>query len=54
MPVAWLSLDAADNDPPRFFQYLASALDTLQPNVAQEIDPYLQTSENNIKLSPNW
>lgn len=45
-PVAWVSLDAADNDPHRFFQCLAAALDTLQPIIAQEIQPYLQTSGN--------
>ena len=44
-PVAWISLDAADNDPLRFFQYLLAALDRLQPGIVQEIHPYLQTSE---------
>jgi len=29
-PIAWLSLDAGDNDPARFWFYLISALDTLQ------------------------
>jgi LuxR family maltose regulon positive regulatory protein len=28
-PVAWLSLDASDNDPARFWWYLAAALDTV-------------------------
>jgi LuxR family maltose regulon positive regulatory protein len=32
--VAWLSLDAADNDPLRFWRYLLSALDLLQPGIA--------------------
>src|SRR5512138_2479000 len=27
LPVAWLSLDEADNDPSRFLSYLAAALD---------------------------
>ncbi len=30
MPVAWLSLDEADNDPTRFLAYLLAALETLQ------------------------
>jgi LuxR family maltose regulon positive regulatory protein len=45
MPVAWLSLDAADNDPLRFLEYLSATLDTLQPGIAQEIHPLLQASE---------
>ncbi len=44
-PVAWVSLDAADNDPLRFFQYLFAALDSLQPGIVLEIQPYLQASE---------
>jgi len=44
-PVSWVSLDAADNDPLRFFQYLLAALDTLQPGILQEIHPFLQTPE---------
>jgi LuxR family transcriptional regulator, maltose regulon positive regulatory protein len=31
--VAWVSLDAADNDPPRFWSYVIAALDTLRPGV---------------------
>ena len=45
LPVSWISLDAADNDPLRFFQYMSAALDTLQPGVAQEIQPLLQSFE---------
>jgi LuxR family transcriptional regulator, maltose regulon positive regulatory protein len=44
-PVAWLSLDAADNDPLRFLQYLSAALDTIQPGIAQEIHPLLQAAD---------
>ena len=29
--VAWLSLDAADNDPARFWRYFVTAVDRLQP-----------------------
>ncbi len=44
-PVAWVSLDTADNDPLRFFQYLISALDEVQPGIVQEIQPFLQAPE---------
>ena len=30
-PVAWLSLDSADNDPVRFWRYLVTAIDRLYP-----------------------
>ena len=33
-PVAWLSLDAGDNDPARFWRHVAAALDTVRPGVA--------------------
>ncbi|MGD8631937.1 MAG: LuxR C-terminal-related transcriptional regulator [Anaerolineales bacterium] len=33
MPIAWLSLDAADNDPKRFLTYLAAAIQTCFPNL---------------------
>jgi LuxR family maltose regulon positive regulatory protein len=29
VPLAWLSLDAADRDPARFWSYVITALDTL-------------------------
>ena len=32
-PVAWLSLDEADNDPTRFLTYLAAALRTIVPTI---------------------
>jgi LuxR family maltose regulon positive regulatory protein len=36
-PVAWLSLDDADNDPVRFWRHVAAALDTVCPGVAQHV-----------------
>src|SRR5438067_12775282 len=33
MPVAWLSLEAEDNDPTRFLSYLIAALQTLDPHI---------------------
>ena len=32
LPVAWLSLDAADDEPGRFFSYLLAALQTVFPD----------------------
>jgi LuxR family maltose regulon positive regulatory protein len=36
VPVAWLSLDAGDNDPARFWRYLATALNTLQEGLVDD------------------
>jgi LuxR family transcriptional regulator, maltose regulon positive regulatory protein len=41
-PVAWLSLDDADNDPARFWRHVAAALDTVRPGVAQQVAALLQ------------
>ncbi len=35
--VAWLSLDAGDSDPTRFLAYLVAALQTISPNVGEEV-----------------
>jgi LuxR family maltose regulon positive regulatory protein len=36
-PVAWLSLDEADNDPARFWRHVAAALDRVVPGVAERV-----------------
>jgi LuxR family transcriptional regulator, maltose regulon positive regulatory protein len=36
-PVAWLSLDASDNDPTRFWRHVAAALDGLHPGMAERV-----------------
>jgi LuxR family transcriptional regulator, maltose regulon positive regulatory protein len=41
-PVAWLSLDDADNDPARFWRHAAAALDTVRPGVADRVAALLQ------------
>jgi len=45
MPVAWVSLEAADNELSRFFQYLSAALDLIQPGIAAETSPLLHHFE---------
>jgi LuxR family maltose regulon positive regulatory protein len=35
-PLAWVALDAGDNDPARFWRYVAAALGTLHPGVGDE------------------
>ena len=36
-PVAWISLDKADNDPARFLVYLTAAVQTIEPSIGDEI-----------------
>ena len=43
-PVAWVSLDAADNDPARFWRHAAGALDQVSPGVAGAAAPLLEAS----------
>ena len=38
-PVAWLSLDAGDNDPVRFWRHVTAALDGVRPGVADHVGP---------------
>jgi LuxR family maltose regulon positive regulatory protein len=40
-PVAWLSLDAADNDPARFWRHVVAALDLARPGIGERIGPLL-------------
>jgi LuxR family maltose regulon positive regulatory protein len=40
-PVAWLSLDAGDSDPARFWRHVVAALSRLQPQVAERVAPLL-------------
>jgi LuxR family transcriptional regulator, maltose regulon positive regulatory protein len=43
-PVAWLSLEAEDNEPVRFFSYLLAALQILSPQVGTLARALLETS----------
>jgi LuxR family transcriptional regulator, maltose regulon positive regulatory protein len=40
-PVAWLSLDAGDNDPARFWRHTVAALDRVRPGITERIGPLL-------------
>jgi LuxR family maltose regulon positive regulatory protein len=40
-PIAWLSLDTADNDPARFWRYVVAALDRACPGIGGRIGPLL-------------
>src|SRR5262249_61521978 len=40
-PVAWLSLDSADNDPARFWRYVAAALERVRPGAAAPVEALL-------------
>ncbi|MFF5287907.1 LuxR C-terminal-related transcriptional regulator [Paractinoplanes globisporus] len=40
-PVGWLSLDAGDNDPARFWRHLAAAVEQVRPGIAERAEPLL-------------
>ena len=40
-PVAWLSLDAGDNDPARFWRHAVAALDGVRPGISERMGPLL-------------
>ena len=40
-PVAWLSLDAGDNDPARFWRHTVAALDRVCPGIGERVGPLL-------------
>ena len=40
-PVAWLSLDAGDNDPARFWRHVVAALDRVRPGISERMGPLL-------------
>lgn len=43
--VAWLSLDAADDDPGRFFSYLVAALQTVDNRLGRDIEGVLRSGQ---------
>jgi LuxR family maltose regulon positive regulatory protein len=44
-PVAWLSLDAADNDPIRFWRYIDAALQTVDSGLGESLRAALFSSQ---------
>lgn len=44
-PVTWLSLDAADDDPGRFFTYFVAALQKVDENLGREIEGVLRSGQ---------
>ena len=57
-PSAWLSLDAGDNDPIRFLQYLLTAIQSIAPGIGDDLLGMLQGTqpaqyENVINLLAN-
>ncbi|MBN2500185.1 MAG: hypothetical protein JXB38_05410, partial [Anaerolineales bacterium] len=45
LPVTWLSLDAADDEPGRFFSYLIAALQQVHPGLGSEIEGVLRAGQ---------
>lgn len=45
LTVAWVSLDAGDNDPARFLLYVAAALDTVQPGLGASAHSLLRSPQ---------
>ncbi len=45
LPTAWLSLDEGDDDPARFLVYFVTALQTIAPNIGENILSVLQSPQ---------
>jgi LuxR family maltose regulon positive regulatory protein len=45
LPVTWLSLDPADDDPWRFFAYLLAAIQKVDPTLGREIEGVLDSGQ---------
>jgi len=45
LPVSWLSLDSADNDPGRFLSYFVAALQMVDDNLGQEVNGVIQAGQ---------
>jgi LuxR family transcriptional regulator, maltose regulon positive regulatory protein len=50
LPVAWLSLDSGDNDPIRFWRYVAEALDQLQTGIGKPVTAVLQGPPSSLEV----
>ena len=45
LPAGWLSLDTADNNPIRFFDYLGAALNHVSPGISEQVLPSIYSKE---------
>src|SRR5919107_502454 len=52
-PVAWLSLDAGDNDPARFWRHVAAALDQVLPGAGERVAVLLRGGRSR-RWSRSW
>ena len=52
-PTAWLSLDAGDNDPARFWRHAVAALDQARPGIAERVGPLLGAARRR-RRSSRW
>ncbi|MBE0685116.1 MAG: hypothetical protein IH585_03870, partial [Anaerolineaceae bacterium] len=50
--VCWLSLDAGDNDPIRFLTYITAALKSARPEIGEETQSILQSSQSLYPTTP--
>jgi LuxR family maltose regulon positive regulatory protein len=50
-PVAWLSLDAADNDPVRFWRHVAAALGSARPGAAERLTALLGPPPGSVEVA---
>jgi LuxR family maltose regulon positive regulatory protein len=48
-PVAWLSLDAGDNDPVRFWRHVVAALDRARPGTGERVAPLLGSPPSSLQ-----
>jgi LuxR family maltose regulon positive regulatory protein len=48
-PVAWLSLDAGDNDPVRFWRHVVAALDRARPGIGERVAPLFGPSPSSFE-----
>ncbi len=46
LPVAWLTVDAEDNDPGRFYQYLIGAFQNVYPGIGEETLDFFQSTKS--------
>lgn len=52
VPVCWLSLDAGDNDPVRFWRHVVHALDRAREGLADQVDPVVATAQPSFHAVP--